>query len=619
MISIEGIGGTGKAVVNLLSFQRTVAGEVGIAIPGMQLHVTDQDPNGAWPGIDVDLPAQREGIFAALLGLATPPARAAAQSLYSSAELQLNVSGGFHGRPKVAASLMQNYPFRDYSSDTVVLVFSDIGGTGAGLGPQTLRALCSATAKTCIVAIVFGKYLTSGAARPIGFEWLRRHARLVAPEHRLLDCYYIRVPPLAVAGTPPVSGLNTTPALLMASSFVWRFAQAVHEGRREQFLQTNDRADARERIEIVDVEKDRRFGIDGEGDFSACLIRAAESNSLNVLLPRGQEYRNVAIRRILQESAIAREAWAVLSASMPGGTAVSTAVDYHNGFATTYTSVPEIWAAVDWFHTGVANDPTGPLAAHFRKLVHAYVLGRLHVVATGWCPFGGDEIYALATEPVELDAPDFVSEFDSRVVGFFAASRPFWTTERFAANLEGVLLQRRPVELDLRVTDDSPLGRFLIGSGRDELLVDQVQASPCIIHIRHVTRQHLSEWSWAITTAAADWADVAQIIENWPLLGESLEVMSGRLPLGAEDYALEIRGVGFVRKPLGSRDGIQVLENRGVQYYELNVGEDGSERVVKRILNTSVIAPNAIFITDPAAVGILCGNIEMLVRKQEGN
>jgi hypothetical protein len=123
-IFVEGIGGTGKAVVNLLSFSIRLADIIGEKRPDISFSVIDQDDQGLWPGVQVWQAAPgATGQFKDVMGLVHPIQLAAARLLFNRDELDTEISAGFHGKPKLLASLMHLWsrPQESHLSNHVIV------------------------------------------------------------------------------------------------------------------------------------------------------------------------------------------------------------------------------------------------------------------------------------------------------------------------------------------------------------------------------------------------------------------------------------------------------------------------------------------------------------------
>ncbi|HEV7488086.1 MAG TPA: hypothetical protein VGQ65_20630 [Thermoanaerobaculia bacterium] len=617
-IVVEGIGGTGKAVVNILYFLRRLANTLGGEAPELILSITDQDTSGVFPDVPLHRPANFEGAVCQHIPLTNSIERTVSRALFDPTEIDLDVSRGFYGNPKIAATAIGDAPLPNIvGSDTVVVVFSEIGGTGAGYGPRRVAALLRDASKARIVALVFGKYLSTGTGMPVAFEWMQKNGVLKPREHRWFDCYRINVPTLAVAGVAPASGINATPALLLGAMFAWRLGLALDKGTVETFLRTNARPDTRELFADVNFESDReRFwvGENRERDFVADVRTAAEHQRLNVLIPRGEEYKNAAVRELIGSSELTRLAWQACGAKQPMGTKPSVFVDYDTAFDATFAPVPDRWAAADWFHYAVLANPEGIQASRFRRLIHLYLSGRIRPVATGWVPFeGGEEIYALVTDVLDIHAGDIALRFPALTVGFFTRGRPFWTTHDVVSNLDRMTLSSDAFSVDLIVTQGSSFASALPSDGR--AILGSLDRIPCTVQMERLLQQNLSEWSWSLRLTARGWESFTETVRQHPILGANLEILEGGFDIGAANgYSCDVRGVNFVHMPLLGFDHIRIGRDRGVQYYEIGVAAETLPAAgeIRRVLNVSLEHPEPLFVGD-GALSVLCGNVELTI------
>jgi hypothetical protein len=328
---IEGIGGTGKAVINLLKFAQRTAELLERETPELNCAVVDQDTNGIWQQVPPQQPiANANGAFARAFGITVPAHLSAARLLFSDTELQTNIGKGFHAHPKLAASLtgLWNSP-PDAQAATHVLIYSDIGGTGAGLGPVRLTQLLTDPGKTHVIAIVFGKYLSVGTPNATGYEWLKEHETLLKAAEggrcQWFTGFYISVPiqTINTGGTIPASGLNPAPALLLAVAYIWRLAENMRLGVTENFVGTNARPEGPARVEAVGFDSPK-FRLVPERTEEAWLLPAqlrtcALNDDLGPLIPRQKQHLNSRLRQLIRTTDLPDACWQVFRSPEPQG------------------------------------------------------------------------------------------------------------------------------------------------------------------------------------------------------------------------------------------------------------------------------------------------------------
>lgn len=613
-VFVEAIGGTGKAIVNLLKFTEEIAGIIGERLPEYTCAVIDQDanPQSVWEGVPIQKAVSgRSGPFQVAIELTRPAQHCAARLLFSAAELTTDVSEGFHGQAKLVVSLPPEGATPSDASQvpTHVLVYSDFGGTGAGLGPLRLQQLLANPAKTDVIAIVFGKYLNKGAQTPTGYQWLERQRLPDAQAQRLFFGFYVHVPWLHVDDdtAPPASGLNATPALLLAAAYIWRLAEASRAGRLRQFLHTNAVRTDRRTVREVRTYHDGDFRIEGAEagpDFMTRLRQCAQANRLNGLIPTKKMFLNVELREALQRG-LAPECWHVFQARQPAGEAPALSVNWAQCFNDTFSSVPDPWAAAEWFHRAVAaGDPT--CRAAFLRLIGLFVQGKLHVFRTGWGPRGGPEVYALSTQSLSRAEGQLTEQFEEVLVGGFSRDFPFWTVPAFIDNLRAEEVRGGPSEVTLRLREQSTCGSVY----QTQSQPIQVPDAPYVVHIQPVQHLEPSRWSWAIYLRAGDWNTLDAYVSGWELLKNNVEVYQGGVTIspataGMPAYTCAMRGI-HLKKRLLDEDGIFVGQRQGSQYYEVEVAPEPQK---KRVLNNAEHEPQPQFVQDNDPLVVLYGNI----------
>ena len=578
---IEGIGGTGKGVVNLLKFAESIGELVERRPPEFRCAVVDQDATGVWPGVEFSRPSSHTGTFGPAYGIKTHDANAAARLLFSDEELRTNVGHGFHAHSKLAACLADTVQ-HDEQSDTHVLVYSDFGGTGAGLGPDRLKKLLKDARKRFVIAIVFGKYLEAGTSNTSGYEWLRAYEKSpdVAGDRRLL-VYYLNVPLTrlgSVAGVP-ASGLNSTPTLLLATAYLWRLAKSIEDDQLADFTHVNmHRRPAV--VETVDFTTES-FSLTEDGSLIPLLRTCALGRDLSRLFStKAHQSKKV---QVFLKKTLPAECWGVFESAQPLGSVPVPRVNYAACFATTFTSVPHPWAAATWFHKAVrAGDPTSEDA--LRRLIALYLQGKLYVVKTNWSPDNTD-MYALSTQPIRDDDPDYEQAFAANVVGGFSREVPFWTVPAFWQNL--VRQNPAPVggPVTLQLTRNSECGSIYASDtvdGRDFSLSSA--NVKCSITFSCLESIELDSWKWIINYAPSNWQGFWQTVEDVPTLKDNLDLLEGSLELNNRKYLCTIKGLQHSgnglqpdRKVL-PHDGIYIEGKTGMQLYDIIVvseDEDG--------------------------------------------
>ena len=568
---VEGIGGTGKAVVNLLSFSILLAKQVGEKVPDFSFFVIDQDDQGVWPNVPVWQAAPgATGQFKDAIRLVHPPELSAARLLFSQEELETEISMGFHGHPKLLAGL-RNQGIKPQESQLPhhVIIYSDIGGTGAGLGPLRLQQVVGTAGKRNVIGIVFGKYLNQGALNPTGFRWLRDEVRL--PEQtqdRFFTAYYLTVPMFQVpAGVPPQSGLNPTPSLLLAVEYLWNLGLADEDGLT-RILRLNDRAVSRESVETADFASPL-FRLTGAEGFVKRLRRAATANDLAALLDRSKEYLYQSLTQSISFDHLAQACWNVYASGEPRGASATPGEDLSSAFGETFASVPDVWAAARWFHIAAARNVTR-CRDSLVKLIVLYLQGDLSVVPTNWAPDDTDRIYALCTEALRPSDPDFLSRFQSSVVGGFSERYPFWTVPEFEARLNSMDVKSEIRDVALVLARNSPCANVYFPGDTVALEVGGVAGIAGRLPLIASDGLRPSKWDWLLEMKVSNWEDLISRVKSWPLIGSNISVQSGGAVFEAAEGEHSCLLAGVRRaNPILSSDGIYTDGARGLEFYEL--------------------------------------------------
>jgi hypothetical protein len=592
-VHVEGIGGSGKGVVNLLEFFRQAAAIVGQPAPQFSLVAIDQDAGGLWADIQCHRPVLAgQGTFANAIGALTPRDLSAAQLLFTEAELRTDVTQGFHGYPKLSAALRHLLQAVPPTQENIhAVVYSDIGGTGAGFGPVRLITLLDSPQKTHVVAVVFGRYLTSGAANPVGLPWLHLAKLTQHAAGRWFTAFYINVPPLSLTrGNPPVNGLNNTPALAMAAAYLWRLAEAAGDTDGvNKFLGLNARAQRREVIETVQL-RNPQFAVDGLSqtareaqDFPAILRRWATTNRLEVPTPSAAQARHFR-ELISHRNSPAPASWEVLASPEPAGVPTPLEFNWAGAFAETFASVPNPLAAAVWFHRAVraGADPTCRDA--FRRLVALFVQDKLHVYRTGWTPPDGTELYALTTRRLDPVSPDFERHFRQSVVGAFSESIPFWTTPAFLPALNAAAVDRvapQSIAVRLRAGDIAADCYELSESTPPQpFLIQDSQGVPYNLELTAVPTGNAT-FDWYIDAECERWEDMENRVARLPILAKHLDVFRSSMTVGS--YTCAIRGL-YINDRVLPVDAVQTPYERGTGLYEVAANYDGKQDT-SRVLN----------------------------------
>lgn len=601
MLFVEGIGGTGKAIVNLLQFIQGV-GKIIEEKPNPQFEcaVIDQDARGVWDGVDVNKPiGNLKGQFRRAYGITTLEQECTAHLFYSDIELGRNVEQGFHGCPRLVAALSKSQRIlgaRNASRDHVI-VYSDIGGTGAGVGPVRLIDLLQDPSKRYVIAIVFGKYLNTGIQNPVGYEWLRGQSLGSSAGGRCFLGFYISVPPLQVgSSSPPPSGLNPTPALLLATAYVWRLAIEEEKNKADEFLEISSIANGHARISRLEHYLDAKFSVEESPvdphstDLVRKLWKSAQTDDLSPLLPKYREHLGKKINDYLDlhRDSLASHCWNIFAARRPMGGYYDTTLNWDGLFNETFASVADEWGAAEWFHKAVQwGNPRCQKA--LLNLAWLFLEGKLYIFPTRLRE-DEPEIYVLSTLPLARTDSGFQQTFERSVVGAFSSRFPFWTVPAYLPNLEYAMstfmnAPRRdtPVVLELR-------GGSAAERAYKTTQLIRAQQTFCSVQCNVV--QHLSHslWDWAIHFKTENWQGWTDCINEWQLLKDNVTQHEGVLSLpsseGGAPYRCEIRGI-HLRKLLLDTDGVFVGEQKGFQYYTVRRIAD-NKIATEAVLNEQV-------------------------------
>lgn len=586
MLTIEGVGGTGKAVINLLKFTQGVATRLSTRdTPDLSCVVIDQDSDGTWEGVPHITPFTNVGTFAPAYDIITPEQRAAALLFFTQDELDTDIQAGFHSQPKLAAALAAKFSSTLEtgfvpSAPTHVLIYSDFGGTGAGLGPVRLRQLMDSPTTTKLIVIVFGKYLDAGTANSTGLEWLREcTGEFQAAGHagRKFLAYYVNVPPAKItSGLIPPSGLNPTPALLLAANFVWSLAEHERQDKVSIFLGLANMQEA-SRLEIVRYDS-RLFSLKGDAETLVIRLRTcATSGNLGPIIPPAEDNLGVAVAQFVGEWP---DCWKVFRAPQPQGQLPDPEINWEAAFAETFSSIPDPKAAVTHFHRAIRDVRPSPTCdAAFRRLVGLYMQNKLHAFRAEWRQ-GEPAIYVLANTPLPTNGADHASFFRDHVVGAFSEEFPFWTTQTFLHKLNALPVDRPTAALQtVRVTlrQGGACARIYVrpttvsAPNTNEVSVTLAVGDPPSL-----------SWSWAIdlnsgVPAASNWDGLCRRATDIPLLNHHLDIRQGRTTfLGGHQYQIQIRGLAVGQEKLPD-DGIFVGNQSGRRFYEVQVLRDAGQ------------------------------------------
>jgi hypothetical protein len=619
-VSVVGVGGTGKAVVNIIGFASTLASALTEAKPTIRTLVVDQDTEGVWEGTSI-VPAAPGvgGSFADWLQLRDWRAQAAARSLFTGAELDVDMSRGFHERPRVAATVVGDDAVTLRSDGNIqVVVYSAIGGTGAGVGPVVLRQLLKRQQARHVVALVFGRYLDRGPSAAIAFRWLDSSAKLaIARDERWFTCRFIDVPTLHPRReAAPPSGLNEHPALLMAADFIWQLGEADEQGAADDFLGIGGRR-THEEVRSVSYSAwtPASFTLDDEKNrtlISRCRDAAQRRDLLPLVAHRG--YLANAVNAELRRTPLAEEVWEVFEAPLPEGTPPGISFSGDAEFAETFEAVPDPLAAVDWFHRSVVAEPASTVADLFRMLIGLYLGGQLSVFPTGWSARGQGEVYALLLGPFEAGGPDARTRFSQQVVGFLTPDLPPWTTAELAERLRAAGRARghEGHTPTMQIDETTVLGSAIrIGGGQIQL--PSSTEAPLAIALASVTPA--AGWRWSLSFGAADWSGLHETIETCGLLKNAVAVNRGGVNVDDPlmGYSCEVRGIHIFAPVFADLDEISVGAFTGPQYFDLTVKSTSAPIQTARVLRPSFAGREAQLVPQ-GAVSVLVGNTRITLR-----
>jgi hypothetical protein len=615
-ILVLGVGGTGKAVINILSLGVDIASKASDPPPAMTFQVVDQDPDGIWPGIG-RIPAATglTGTFAGWLKLRDWRAEAAAFGLFPADELAIDMERGFHQRPRVAATVTKEAPLFATGGDTVqVLIYSAIGGTGAGVGPTILRQMLARQQARHVVAIVFGRYLDFGPSASIAYKWLCDSATLtVARDNRWFTGRFVNVPTLKPRrGDPPASGLNEHSALVDVADFVWQLADADRKGRVDTFLDTAGRT-TREVVAEVPASPWAETYLALSDARNRSMIakcrRAAREDDIGAII--GQRgYLAYGVNEAIAQSSLAAEVWSVLAADNLAGLRPALTLNSDAEFAELFAAVPDPLSAAEWFHRAVASEPSGPIADLFRRLVSLHLSGAAHIWRTGWSFGDTGEIYALTLGPLDPSSADARTLAAQNTVGFFTPKLAPWTTAQFASNLlRGGIEGSTAFTPVLRVDETTALGQSIRAAGGTIPLNRSPEVSQSV---RLESVEPLASWKWSIRLEVGSWDGLTSAAETFGLLRRAVHLNEGGVALGplSAAYECKIRGVRLVETPLDGRDGIKIGNATGLDYFEVQILAPEQPPEVSRVLRDSAGGGDARLV-EPGIMTISVGNVDL--------
>jgi hypothetical protein len=426
-IAFEGIGGTGKAVLALLEYAEEAAGAFGLHKPPLfyRYRLFDQDFDAARI-TPILRPPEGAVRFRDTLPNSDVEETGAALAYFTEAELETEITRGFHAHPKLAAYHADPVVAADFpvDADLVVLVYSAIGGTGGGVGPNRLRRLIDVCPR--VLALVFGRYLnvadaSTGAA---GFKELEH---VHTDKHWLRRVFYNVPASQPLEDGIPSDGLNPAPALLLAVNEIWRLAADFNRvDDIEVALRRNQQQTANAPTEVVDeLLKPERTR---EKPDVMTLVERLQAMTIDI---RDSGYPGMtvpppALTAVVQRK---RRCSDVFGADTPSGAVANLAPVWEAWFRQGFTCFADAHAAPKWFLRAVAEG-SGVCRELFMMLVQLHIAGHLEVVPTG----KGQDLRLLATrrKVAGENTEDFVR---NSVVGAFTSQYPPWTLVSFEETL----------------------------------------------------------------------------------------------------------------------------------------------------------------------------------------
>lgn len=602
-VFIEGIGGTGKAVISLLHFAASMAKAIEENPPSLRCRVIDQDSSGAWPGVDL-VPAATgaAGKFREALAPSDDTEREAAKLLYSSKELDTVITQGFHAHPKIVATLETNRPTLPSidNSQVQVLVYSDVGGTGAGVGPVRLAQLIEAPHNEHVIAIVLGRYLATGNAATVGRKFLEQQRLPPESPHRYFHGFHLDSPPLRPAQpADQSSGLNPTPALYAVAAFIWRLLENDAAGNLGDYLGISGRGDNRESVEHLIISEafltsnSKPFSPEWnapQNDLVRRLWLASRHNKLNdYLLNRTTIHYGRAVTVAVKNAGeLGSKCLAVIGSHVPSGSPPDSRVDWPVLFGETFSAVADLWAAARWFHIAVRDGD--PLCTKlFLAMATLFLHGKLYCLTL---PFNGGQLHALVVG--QVDKNNFESWFEQNVVGACSESFPFWTVKRFERNLLKAVETLPPIartreEITIQLKQGGVASEIFRPQPGGKSFRTAGNTPPLAATFDIVTDLAPSMWSWGIYARVADWSAFVGQIRAWSVLEQDTEIQDGQIATANAAYACSVHGISLKRGAgwtddnycLTAEDAVdhKTIRRTGSYYYEIvTVDSEGSSK-----------------------------------------
>jgi len=604
MILVEGIGGTGKAVVNLLNFVQSIARAVEISPPNFDYLVVDQDPDGVWPGVAVSQPVPGvTGTLVDAMNLSDPQMRAAATLFFSDEELRIDLSRGFHGRPKLLAEIQKLASTAAPRGDVHVIVYSDIGGTGAGFGPVRLRQAINTPGKRHVIAYVLGKYLNKGTENPLGDKILSSICRECGSQGPFVTVHHVSATPVQTDRQgPPASGLNPAPVLAGVTRAVWNLGLDLD--RLDDRLEVAGRASGRGIYKPVS-SSDPSLRLDGPDsrDFVTRVATAARRDDLSKLTG-DRTYFFPRLQQEIASDALRGEAWRVLSRPFSSAPSPAPQADLGGAFNEFFAGGPDVMATAHWFHRAVAEGIPFCQDA-FRKLIYLYLSGQLYVLPLSWPTAPRGKVFALSLEQLDATDANLERSISGKIVGAFAVNYPFWTTPRFLPSLNLLTVPTENTSVNVWLKKSSSVERcyesrlpLVINADPNVRLTTNIESRPSLAP---------SSMDWVVNLSCADWNGLRSAIAQHRLLKTRLGVEQLRWTTGDKTpYIVSADGLTLALQILPSEDGLFVGSEKGITLCELSVNGSAERRIASQ--SGQPMTPGR-----DTKLSVLLGNVQVTV------
>jgi hypothetical protein len=574
MLTIEGIGGTGKAVVSLFRFVSELAAAIGITPPSADTHVIDQDRDGVWPGVPVTQPATVTGTLADALGLSDPQRRAASTAFFSDDELAIDLVRGFHGRPKLLAEL-QPTGIPGSRGEIHILIYSDIGGTGAGFGPVRLRQAVGTAGKRHVIAFVLGKYINRGTENPLGERLLRAFCDEQGTSGPYLTIFYVSAPPIqTTSGAPPASGLNPASVLASVAKAIWDIGLSLD--RVDSHMQVAARSGGRGVFRTVDASAPM-LSLTDTTHFVSRIAKASFDDDLSVLT-LDRTYLFNTVQHIVTSDPLRRECWAVFHQPPSSAPVQPPQADLAGAFADYFAGGPDVMATALWFHRAVADGVPACRDA-MRRLVHLYMLGRLFAVQLPWSGAPRDRIFLLSLTRLNARDPNIMQHVDGNVVGAFSLNWPFWTTPRFLATLNDATGPSEQLRIELWLKQGSQCDKCYTSVAPLSLGPDANVRSAITVDTRPSISP--SQWDWTIGLQYSDWTHLREYVVALPVLTQRLSTQQLSWQYGVDhSFTVSASGLSIDDPILPDFDGIFIGSDKGIRLVELAINSKRERRLL---------------------------------------